>query len=117
MDVDEDGEEVVLEMLNGMRQNLVYRYLALQRLGLEQGLLVEVNEEQEVEDMDDMEVEVAEVDEGFVADMEEMMLDLDSLDELDEQDKIPLHKCWSWVTDVDAAVEALMEEDAAQRFN
>ena len=118
MDVVEDGEEIgqeiVLEMLNGTGRNLVYRYLALQRVGLQQGLVVEVNEEQEDMDMDDMEVEVAEeVDEGYFADMEEMMLDLDSLDELDE---IPPHKCWSWLLDVDVSLEALMEEDAAQRF-
>ena len=117
MDVVEDGEEIgqeiVLEMLNRTGRNLVYRYLALERVGLQQGLVVEVNEEQEDMDMDDMEVEVAEeVDEGCVADMEEMMLDLESLDELDE---IPLHKCWSWVAD--KSLEALMEEDAEERFN
>ena len=112
-DGEEIGQEIVLEMVNGGNCNLVYRYLEAEMVGLQQGLVVEVNEEQEDMDLDDMEVEVAEdVDEGYYADMEEMMLDLDSLDEVDE---IPLHKCWSW--EGDKSLEALMDEDAEERFN
>ena len=80
--------------VNGTVCSLVYRYLALERLARDEELLVEVEEELEVE----MEVEM----------------------EIDEQDMIiPLTQTWSWVPDSGdgVSVEALMEEDAAERFN
>ena len=93
MDMDEEGNFVV-DMVNGTVCNLVYRYLALERLARDEALLVEVEEEPEVE----MEVEM-------------------EIDEIDEQDMIiPLTQTWSWVPGDGVSLEALMQEDADARF-
>ena len=96
MDMDVEVNIVNVDMVNGTVHNLVYRYLALERLAREEELLVEVEEEPEVEMEAEMEVEM----------------------EIDEQDMIiPLTQTWSWVPGDGVSVEALMQEDADARFN